>query len=160
VSAVRARESRLARRRCELRSRVPHEDAVSVASKLAQWVEQRSHTPSVMGSNPMLALASQAGSRKSAGLRPRIEVPRRRRRSSASPARVGRTRSDDRSARSALSGKGTRRWKCAAMRLNQSPDAGEGRLLTRRAEGAATLTARGTGVGHTSTYFRRFQRET
>lgn len=42
VSAVRARESRLARRRCELHQRVPHEDAVSVASKLAQWVEQRS----------------------------------------------------------------------------------------------------------------------
>src|SRR5215472_15654348 len=41
VSAVRARESRLARLRCELRSRVPHEDAVSAASKLAQWVEQR-----------------------------------------------------------------------------------------------------------------------
>ena len=38
VSAVRARESRLARRRCELRSRVPHEGAVSVASKLAQLV--------------------------------------------------------------------------------------------------------------------------
>ena len=36
VSAVRARESRLARRRCELRPRVPHEDAVSAASKLAQ----------------------------------------------------------------------------------------------------------------------------
>lgn len=36
VSAVRAPESRLARRRCELRSRVPHEDAVSAASKLAQ----------------------------------------------------------------------------------------------------------------------------
>src|SRR6185312_15305540 len=52
----------------------------------------------------------------------------------------------------ALCGEGARRWKCAAMRLNQSPDAGEGRLLTRRAEGAATLTARGTGVGHTSTY--------
>ena len=41
VSAVRARESRLARGRFELRLRVPHEDAVSVASKLAQWIEQR-----------------------------------------------------------------------------------------------------------------------
>ena len=41
VSAVRALESRLARRRCELRSRVPHEDAVSVARKLAQRLEQR-----------------------------------------------------------------------------------------------------------------------
>jgi hypothetical protein len=67
VSAVRALESRLARRRFELRSRVPHEDAVSVASKLAQWVEQRSHTPSVMGSNPMLALASQAGLQRERG---------------------------------------------------------------------------------------------
>jgi hypothetical protein len=38
VSAVRARESRLARGRFELRLRVPHEDAVSVASKLAQLV--------------------------------------------------------------------------------------------------------------------------
>ncbi len=37
VSAERARESRLARRRFELRLRVPHEDAVSAASKLAQW---------------------------------------------------------------------------------------------------------------------------
>ncbi len=41
VSAVRARESRLARRRCELRPRVPHEDAVSATSKLAQWIERR-----------------------------------------------------------------------------------------------------------------------
>lgn len=79
VSAVRARESRLARGRCELRSRVPHEDAVSVASKLAQWVEQRFDKPSVVGSTPMLAPACKAGSRESAGLRPRIEVPRRRR---------------------------------------------------------------------------------
>jgi hypothetical protein len=83
VSAVRAPESRLARRRCELRSRVPHEDAVSAASKLAQWVEQRFGTPWVVGSTPMLAPASEAGSRESAGPRPRIEVPRRRRRSAA-----------------------------------------------------------------------------
>ncbi len=36
-----------------------------------------------MGSTPALALACEAGSRKSAGLRPRIEVPQRRRRSAA-----------------------------------------------------------------------------
>ncbi len=75
VSAVRARESRLTRRRCELRSRVSHEDAVSVASKLAQWVEQRSVKPWVVGSTPMLAPASEAGFRESAGCWPRIEVP-------------------------------------------------------------------------------------
>jgi hypothetical protein len=55
---------------------------------------------------------------KSAGLRPRIEVPQRRRRSTDLPARAGRTRGGDRSARSALSGEGARRRKCAAMRLN------------------------------------------
>jgi hypothetical protein len=36
VSAVRALEFRLARSRCKLRVRVPHEDAVSSHSKLAQ----------------------------------------------------------------------------------------------------------------------------
>lgn len=79
VSAVRARESRLARRRCELRSRVPHEDAVSVASKLAQWLEQRSDKPSVVGSTPMLAPAYGAGFKSERGASPRIEVPQRRR---------------------------------------------------------------------------------
>jgi hypothetical protein len=75
VSAVRARESRLARGRFELRLRVPHEDAVSAISKLAQWVEQRSHTPSVMGSTPMLAPASQAGSRESGAAAPHRGAP-------------------------------------------------------------------------------------
>jgi hypothetical protein len=32
-------------------------------------------------------------------------------------------------------------------------------VLTRRAEGVAILAARGTGVGHTSTYSDVFQRE-
>ena len=37
VSAVRALESRLARSRCELRLRVPHEDVRLSIGKLAQW---------------------------------------------------------------------------------------------------------------------------
>ena len=119
MSAVRARESRLARWRFESRLRVPHEDAVSAASKLAQWVEQRSHKPSVMGSNPMLALASQAGFQKrvrgygSASRCPSGDADRLLR-----PERTGQLRSADRSARSALSGEGARRRKCAVMTLN------------------------------------------
>ena len=70
VSAVRALQSRLARRRCELRSRVPHEDAVSVATKLAQWVAQRSDKPSVVGSTPMLAPAYGAGFKCERGASP------------------------------------------------------------------------------------------
>ena len=61
VSAVRAHESRLARLCCELHGRVPHEDAVLTTSKVAQWVEQRSCKPCVVGSNPALAPASKAG---------------------------------------------------------------------------------------------------
>lgn len=45
VSTVRAHESRLARSRRELRVRVPHEVRSLPASKIAQWVEQRSRKP-------------------------------------------------------------------------------------------------------------------
>ena len=59
VSAVRARESRLARSRFkQLRVRVPHEDAVSTANKVAQRVEQRFKVPSVVGSTPALVPTS------------------------------------------------------------------------------------------------------
>lgn len=118
VSAVRAPESRLARRRCESRSRVPHEDAVSVASKLAQWVEQWLNKPWVVGSTPMLAPAYEAGSKESAGLRPASRCPSGDADRLPRPAGVGLLRSGDRSARSALSGQGARRWKRTAMCLN------------------------------------------
>jgi hypothetical protein len=36
------------------------------------------------------------------------------------------------------------------------PEADAETVLTRRVEGAATLTARGAGVGHTSTYSEFF----
>lgn len=87
VSAVRARESRLARGRCELRWRVPHEDAVSVASKLAQWVEQRSGNRGSWVRIPCLHQPVKLAP-KSAGLRSRIEVPQQRCRLSAA-AREG-----------------------------------------------------------------------
>lgn len=75
VSAVRAPESRLARRRCELRSRVPHEDAVSATSKLAQSDRATVKEPFVVGSTPTLAPACEAGSRKSAGFGPASRCP-------------------------------------------------------------------------------------
>ena len=118
VSAVRAPESRLARRRCELRSRVPHEDAVSATSKLAQWIERRLRSRLSWVRLPHLRQPVKQAPERARGVRPRIEVPRRRRRLSASPARVGQTRSDDCSARSALSGEGARCRKRTAMRLN------------------------------------------
>ena len=118
MSAVRAPESRLARLRCELRSRVPHEDAVSVTSKLAQWVEQRSSKPCVVGSTPMLAPACEAGFRESAGLGSASRCPGGDADHLPWPAKVGRLRGSDRSTRFALSGQGAQRWKRAAMRLN------------------------------------------
>src|ERR1700756_5656421 len=105
-----------------------------------------------MGSTPMLAPASQAGSRESAGLRLRIEVPRRRRRSAAM-AREGRAagkRAPQRALR--LERRGCGAPEVRGDDLEPCPDAGEGRALTYRADGAATLVARGTGVGYTSTY--------
>jgi hypothetical protein len=105
-----------------------------------------------MGSIPMLAPAREAGSGKSAGLRPRIEVPQRRHQSAAT-AREGRVAEKQQPQRALR----LERRGCAASEVRGDdpepcPDAGEGRALTCRADGAATLAARGTGVGHTSTY--------
>jgi hypothetical protein len=118
VSAVRARESRLARRRCELRSRVPHEDAVSATSKLAQWVERRLRSRLSWVRLPHLRQPVKQASERARGFRPASRCPSGDADQLLWPARVRWLRSSDRSARSGLSGQGARRRKRAAMNLN------------------------------------------
>src|SRR5215467_12482618 len=101
----------------------------------------------------MLAPASHAGSKKrTRGFGPASRCPRGEADQPLRPEKVRRPKGRDRSARSTLCGEGARPPEVRGDAPGPCPDAGEGRVLTCRLEGAATLAARGAGVGHTSTY--------
>jgi regulator of protease activity HflC (stomatin/prohibitin superfamily) len=152
VSAVRARESRLARRRYELRPRVPHEDAVSATSKLAQWVERRFRSRLSWVRLPHLHQLVKLALERTRGFGPASRCPSGDADQTAL-ARKGQVAEKQRPQRALR----FERPRCAAPEARGDepepfPDAGEERVLTRRADGAATLAARGASVGHTSTY--------